>query len=228
VYSERVSRVLGAAVGGLSSVIVACSSVSIDDSKQEPFEVLVHVTSDPGVPLAGAQILSGTKNVGTTNDAGAARVKFGGKEGDQVELTVVCPTDYEPPPSPLSIGLRRLSPGSPPPQFAARCAPTLRTAVVGVRADRGPNLPVTYLGRTVGHTDASGAALFVLRVKPAEAIAITLDTTGKGGELLHPQNPTLTFVAKDQDDFVVLDQFFKVDKKPGAVHPKEPSRPTPL
>jgi hypothetical protein len=223
-------RLVAASMGGFASALVACSNVSvgIDDGKQEPFVVQINVTSDPGVPLAGALILSGTKSVGQTDDAGAARVKFGGKEGDQVELNVKCPTDYESPTSPLSIGLRRLGPGSPPPQFAARCAPALRTAVVGVRADKGPNLPITYLGRTVGRTDASGTALFVLRVKPADAIAITLNTTEKGGELLHPQNPTLTFVAQDRDDFVVLDQLFKVDRKPGGYHKVEPPRPVPL
>jgi hypothetical protein len=210
--------------------LVACSKVDVgfDDPKQVPFEVQVRVTSDPGKALPGAQILAATKVVGKTDANGSARVRFGGKEGDQVDLMVKCPADYESPSSPLTVSLRRLAAGSRPPLFEARCPPTLRTVVVGVRSDNGANLPVTVLGRMVARTDASGAAIFTLRVKPSEQVVVSLSTSEKGAEQLRPPNPTVTFVAKDKDDFIVLDQNFTIEKKPVHYRPKVDNRPKPL
>ena len=215
---------------GASLALLACSKVDVgfDDPKQVPFEVQVRVTSDPGKALPGAQILAATKVVGKTDANGSARVRFGGKEGDQVDLTVKCPADYESPSSPLTVSLRRLAAGSRPPLFEARCPPTLRTVVVGLRSDNGVNLPVSVLGRTVARTDASGAAIFTLRVKPSEQVGVSLSTSEKGAEQLRPQNPTLTFVAKDKDDFVVLDQNFTIEKKVVHYKPRPDNRPKPL
>jgi hypothetical protein len=218
--SVGVSSVLVRAVALLCLVASAgCSKmgVELDEPKPVPFEVQVNVTSDPGVPLAEAQILHGTKVVGTTAPTGSTTLKFGGAEGDQIDLTIKCPADYESPSKPLTVSLRRFAPGSPPPKFETRCPPAVRTMVVGLRAENGPNLPVTYLGRTVARTDGSGAALFVVHVKPSEPVEITLSTSESGAEMLRPQNPTLTFVAKDKDDYVVLDQNFTVLKKAAPV-----------
>jgi hypothetical protein len=156
-------------------------------------------------------------------------VRFGGKEGDQVELTVKCPADYSSPPAPLTIALRHLSADSRPPLFEAHCPPTLRTVVVGVRADNGPNLPVSVLGRTIARTDASGAALFTMRLKPSEQVLVTLSTAEKGSEQLRPESPTLTFLSKDKDDFVLLEQIFTIQKAKVVSHPKKKVvGPTPL
>jgi len=223
----RASRAVGFLV--LTAGAFACSKVSVDVDEPKPaFEVQIRVTSDPDKPLPDAQILSGTKVVGKTDATGSVRVRFGGKEGDQVDLTVKCPADYESPSSPVTVSLRRLAAGSRPPLFEARCPPTLRTVVVGVRSDNGFNLPVNVLGRTVARTDASGAAIFTLRVKPQEQVGVTLSTAEKGSEQLRPQNPTLTFVAKDRDDFVVLDQAFTVEKKAVHARPRVDNRPKPL
>jgi hypothetical protein len=65
-------------------------------------------------------------------------------------------------------------------------------------------------------------------VKPQEQVGVTLSTAEKGSEQLRPQNPTLTFVAKDRDDFVVLDQSFTVEKKAVRSRPRVDNRPKPL
>jgi hypothetical protein len=220
----------GAAIIGLAA-ITSCSNIDfeVDEPKADPFEAQVNVVSDPGVGLAGAELLSGTRVVAKTDASGTAKIRFAGKEGDQVELTVKCPVDYESPTAPLLIALRRLAKGSQVPRFEARCSPTLRTVVIGLRVDKGPNLPVIYLGRAVARTDASGAALFTARVKPSEQVEVTLSTAESGAEQLRPQSPTLTFVAMDFDDFVILDQSFTIQKKPVHYLPPKPSnRPTPL
>ncbi|HEY2516319.1 MAG TPA: hypothetical protein VGI39_35855 [Polyangiaceae bacterium] len=217
---KRLSGVLGLALCAVASA--GCSKL-IEEPKVLPFEVQVTIVSDPGKPLAGAELLAGTKVVGRTGASGTAMLRFTGTEGDQVDLVVRCPADYESPTRTLSIGLRRLAPGSPLPKFEAACPPTSRTTLVGVRADNGANLPVTVLGRVVTKTDASGAALFTLHTKSGEQVVVTLDTTGE--ELLKPQSPALTFVAKDQDDFVVLETTFTVGKKK---LPRVKPRPRPM
>ncbi len=212
---------------------LGCSKIDLgfDEPKAVPFEVQINVTSDPGKALPGALIMAGTKVVGKTDAAGSAKVRFTGKEGDQVELMVKCPADYESPTTPLVVSLRRLAAGSRPPRFEARCPPTLRTVVVGVRAENGPNLPVNVLGRTVARTDASGAALFTLRLKPAEQVQVTLGTGRQGGRGRYarrarpsPSSP------RDSDDFVVLDQRSSASRR-RSVHPGAPEAakgPTPL
>jgi hypothetical protein len=223
-------RIMRAVVVGVFALTLGgCAKVDVsleDEPKEQPFEVQVNVVSDPGVPVAGAQIFSGTRLIGKADQAGATKVRFGGKDGDSAELMIKCPEDYEAPP-PLTVSLRRLAPGSRPPQFEVRCAPTVRTIVVGIRSDHGTNMPITYLGRTVARTDTSGAALFMLRVHPLEQVALTLVTPESESEKLLPPNPTLMFVAKESDDFVVLDQHFTVKKKPARYVPSRPI-PTPL
>jgi hypothetical protein len=89
---------------------------------------------------------------------------------------------------------------------------------------------VQYLGRTVARTDGSGAALFTIHTKPDDQVDVTLDTDDSP-EPLRPENPKLTFVTKDQDDFVVLEQTFSVEKKVVKARPAAapaPARPTPL
>src|SRR6185312_1881619 len=213
-----------------------CPKIDVqwDDPKDEAFDVQVNVTSDPEVALAGAVLEVGGAVQGTTDSTGVARVQFRGREGDRVNLTVKCPQDYESPAAPIVIGLRHFAAGSPIPHFEARCPPSFRTVMVGLRVENGPpGLPVQYLGRTVARTDSSGAALFSLRARPAEQIEVTL-LTDEVPDLLRPQDPKFTFVTKDADDFVVLDQSFTVEKKaPVAAPPRPrapigPARPVPL
>ncbi len=215
------------ALGAAGSAGCSKLDVAFDEPVQDPFDVQVNVVSDPGTPVPDVELLIGTRSAGKTDASGIARVRFGGRDGDQVELTLKCPADYDSPSTPLTIPLRRLAKGSQIPRFEGRCAPVYRTVVVGVRADNGVNLPVVRLGRTIARTDVSGAALFTVRVKRSEVVEITLSTAEKEAERLRPQNPTLTFMAKDTDDMIVLDQTFAIEKKMVRAGPK-PSRPTPL
>ena len=96
------------------------------------------------------------------------------------------------------------------PEFAARCTRTTRRAVVAVRATNGPRLPILYLGREVGRTDASGAATLGLDVQPGTDVELVLDT--RGVKRIHPASPTLSFKAASTDDVVLLDQKFILDR----------------
>jgi hypothetical protein len=207
----------------LPVLLGACSKLSIglDPPPEPPFEVRFHA-SDGDRALKGVNVLSGTKVIGATDATGIVTAKFRGQEGDMREVTIQCPAEFESPAKPIAVSLRRFAPGSPPPLFEVRCAPSLRTVVVGIRAENGANLPILYLTRPVARTDRSGAALFVLRVKPDEQVQLTISTTDGSGDELRPQSPTLTFLTKNRDDFVLLDQPFLIQKKPVVFRKKPP------
>lgn len=198
-----------------------CSAPETEDHSKLSMTADVVVTSDPGHGLGGAELLASEQHVATTSEDGHASVALEGVEGDTVTLTVRCPDGFEPP-APVRVALRRLSKDSRPPRFDARCAPIERTFVVGIRTDNGPDLPIYRLGKLVGRTDASGAAHVVVRAKVNEQVSITLDT--KRAErlpALRPESPTLTFVAGDHDEFVVLEQRFQVERA-GAIRQATP------
>ncbi len=220
--SHAVMIAVAGLVGALTSI--GCSASEAEDPSKLAFTVEVNVTSDPGVATPGADLVVSGQKLATTGADGRARVAFRGVEGDAVEIAVKCPTGFQSPSDSISVSLRHLSAGSRAPSFVARCAPLTRTVVVGIRTENGAGLPVTYLGTEVGRTDAWGAAHVVLSVKANEQVALVLDTKSGGDKApkLHPDSPTLTFVAKDKDDFVTLEQKFEIERTVVHVRPHAP------
>ncbi|HVH42032.1 MAG TPA: hypothetical protein VM925_06800 [Labilithrix sp.] len=201
---------------------IRCKAPDAEDAPKFTMRAELTVTSDPGRRLANVDVLSGGVSLATTDEWGHASITLQGSEGDIVELDVSCPAGHQPPP-PLRVALRRLSEGSPSPRFDARCAPIERTVVVGIRAENGKNLPIQHLGKVVARTDEAGVAHVVLQVKPNEQVTFQLDTQEGGRKsVLRPENPTLTFIAKDRDDFVVLDQRFEIERVVARVAPRPP------
>lgn len=180
---------------------------------QAPFEILVRVESDPGRPLPGAIIMKGGKEGPTTGADGSVTLKIPGQEGESVDLIVRCPADYVTSPKPLTVSLRR---GSKLPEYTWSCPPAIRHMVVAVRAENGPNLPVVWFGRVIGRTDGNGAFTALFPLKPGDPLELTLDTSDKAYERIHPKNPTGSFTMKPYDDVVTFDQKFNWD--PVAVH----------
>ncbi len=206
-------------VAAASCGVFACSSGA---AQTAPSPVTVAVESDPGVPLANAQILYGDKAVGTTGADGQARLNLGGIEGQSFDLSVRCPEGYQSPAAPVSVTLRRLADPARAPLYEARCRPTLRSVVVVVTADKGGNLPVMYLGSEVARTDASGAAHVLLHIPPGEQFSLTLATTGKGAEALRPRDPVATFAVGERDEVFVFDPHFTLEAK-RRVAPRGPT-----
>ncbi len=207
-----------AANGWICGALVALASAACKDPEAEaarqPFAADVLITTDPGRGMLGAELVAAGRTLAMTDASGRARLSLVGAEGDAVEIAVRCPAGFQSPPETIGMSLHRLAPDSRVPTFAARCAPMTRTVVVGIRADNGANLPVTYLGKEVGRTDAWGAAHVVLSVKANETVTLGLDTSAAGTKpvRLRPENPTLTFVAQDKDDFVSLEQKFDLER----------------
>jgi hypothetical protein len=95
---------------------------------------------------------------------------------------------------------------------------------VGLRAENGPNLNIVRLNQLVGRTDEHGVAHVRLLVSPGEQVALTLNTSAS--PLLRPQNPSLSFVAADRDEMLLLEHKFTVHKP--VIHVKPRNIPKPL
>ena len=203
-------RRLGVLIGAW--FFVGCSLLEQPASEKAApaFPVTVSAQSD-GKPVAGAKVLNGKQVLGVTDDSGKARLKLLGQEGDSVNLSIQCPAGLGSPEKPIGVGLRALAKGSPEPTFETTCVPLAYEVVVGVRTKNGGNLPILYLDEVIGHTNPEGVAHFKLKVAPKEQITLKLDTSDHAE--LRPQNPTLTFVAEDKDEMVLLEQRFTVVRK---------------
>jgi hypothetical protein len=177
------------------------------------YDLTIRVTGDQGRPLAGAQVFFQGSVVGKSNDRGLVRLAVNGREGEAVLLTVTCPDGYRTSTKPIEVSLRKLAEPASSPEFSANCRPLTRSVVVAVRADNGGNLPVRYLGQAIAHTDASGAAHVLLALAPEEEFELVLDTTGKPGESLRPQNPSARFTVKNTDEILTFNVPFTIEPR---------------
>ncbi len=188
------------------------------------FPITVSVFGDARQPLAGVELYDQKKLLGKTAASGSVGLKLTGSEGGTVSLRVKCPATFKSPEKPIVVGLRLMSAGSPAPKFEAECVPLVRTVVVGLRAENGPNLNIVRLNQLVGRTDEQGVAHVRLLVAPGEQVALTLNTSAN--PLLRPQNPTLSFVAADRDEMLLLEHKFTLHKP--VIHVKPRNIPKPL
>ncbi len=214
----------------LTTVIVLattnCTRTPPVEDHPLPFRVAVEATSDPGKPVAGVEVRTADGPVGRTNELGKITIKVEGFEGDSIPLVAKCPPLYEPPTTNFTVALHKFAESAVVPTYTVQCLPALRTYVVAIRTENGANLPVVRLGRRVGQTDESGIAHVLLEAQPGEIIELSLNTEGPGTERLRPQDPSLSFVAKPRDDYVLLDQKFVEEKPKPVFHPVH--RPTKL
>ena len=207
-----------------ATALASCSV--FDPPPTPPQQVLVRVEADPGKPIKGADLFFNGQRISTTDETGLGKLRLTGKDGESFDLVVKCPEGFISPNKPISVTLRRLAEKGKKPEYAALCPPTTRMIVVAVRAEGGPNLPVTYLGREVARTDASGAAHVLLRLRPDEQFDLVLDTSEKGNERLRPQSPQSAFYVKHKDDVFTFDQKFTLEAIRRAPPPKGRPPPT--
>jgi hypothetical protein len=214
-FGAGICALLGGVVG-----LSACKE--LDPPPPAPFRVNIAVEGDPGKAIMGATIFRANKLLATTSDSGKAELSLNGGEGEVINADVKCPVGFTAPTKPLAMRLTRLAPGSPPPEFRIACPPNLRHMVVAIKAENGPNLPVTYLDKVIAVTDVSGAAHFAVDLPPGTQFQVGLDTHDK--DKLKPQMPSKPFTVGSSDDILVFEQKFQVEKKKVVVyvapHPK--------
>lgn len=210
-------------------LVIACVLASACTAAPAPiYPVTVHVESDPGVPLAGASVVSAGNARARSDDQGVAYLTLEGEAGARIPLLVQCPKGFRQPSEALSVVLRAEEPGAPAPEYAVRCPPSLRSLVVSVRAQNAAGVPLLRLGRELVRTDDQGAANALLKLSPGEDLTVVLDTSAPEHATLRPRNPSLTLTMPDRDDIVLFDQPFTVDPprrhtRAAAVH--GPPRP---
>ena len=209
----------------LSLAFSGCSLFEEAAPKTEApeFPITVSVYGDARQPLTGVELFDQKKLLGKTDATGRVGLRLTGNEGGTVSLKVKCPATFKSPEKPIVVGLRLMSPGSPAPKFEAECVPMVRTIVVGLRAENGPNLNIVRLNQVVGRTDEYGAAHVSMQVAPGEQVALTLSTSDS--PLLRPQSPTLSFVAADRDEMLLLEQKFTLLKPVVRVKPRNIPKP---
>jgi len=195
------------AVAALTLVGAGCQ----EPPPPAPFQIYVKVESDPGRPITGAVVARSGKELGRTGPDGRAMIKMPGVEGEVVDIGVTCPEGYAAPKGPINVRLTRLADKTKVPEYAVSCPPNVRRVVVAVRAENGPFLPVNYLGKPITKTDEAGAAHFALEVPPGTQFSVTLDTSERKD--LKPPSPSKVFVVGQQDDILLLDQKFDLEKK---------------
>jgi hypothetical protein len=208
-----------------ASAATAAGCKALEPPPPPPQVINVRVESDPGRPLAGVNLLHNGQKVATTGADGVGKLKLNGRDGESFDIAVSCPQGYASPDRPVQVILRRLADPAKSPEYFASCPPSTRTVVVAVRADNGPSVPVTYLGREVARTDHSGAAHVMLKLQPGEQFELTLDTTDKAHEGLRPQNPVESFVVGPRDDVFTFDQKFDREGKRQPVSNGRPAAP---
>lgn len=196
----------------LGIVAVVGASSSCAPPPPPPYSVIIHVDSDPGLPLPGAVIARNGKDLAKTGPDGNATITMSGNDGETSDFAIHCPADFTSPTAPISVTIRRLSSTGRAPEYTASCPPNVRHVVVAVRADGGPNLPILYLGKAVGKTDSAGAAHLLLAMRPGDQFELALDTSAI--ERLLPPNPSRVFVVKDADDMQEFDQKFALRPLP--------------
>lgn len=206
--TSTLHRAGGALLGALS--LWACDDAA--SSHQRNFALEVQVESDPGIALADARILHEDRERGRTGQDGRLRLSLTGREGETTSLRVVCPDEYRSPDAAIPIALRTLVGTDSLPRYRVTCPPHLRSLVVAVRSQHASGLPVTYRGREVARTDATGAAHVLLKVPPKEQVTLVLDTSVD--TQLRPKNPELSVDMPFDDKLVLFDQGFTREASP--------------
>ena len=210
----------------LSALLLVAALSGCAPKVRPTYRVVVHVESDPGVPLAGVNFSSAGLTLGQSNAAGEFSTELQGDPGDVVPIDLQCPEGHRSPAEPLSVLLRRIEERDQVPEFQVKCPPATRQLVIAVRANNGVDLPLRYLGQEIARTSANGAAHAVLRAAPGDTLTFTLDTSAPRDAKLMPQQPELKVTVPERDDVVLFDQPF-IKPKPKPKPPKPPPPPPP-
>jgi hypothetical protein len=190
------------------------------------YALAIRTESPPGRPVPGAVVSFGGKQVGRTDEHGSLLLSVRGTEGEHVPITVACPEGFLSPGNATDVVLHRLNDPGRKPEYDISCRPTRRSVVIVVRADRGPHLPVLYLGKEIARTDESGAAHALVEVPASDDLEISLSTAEPGHERLRPQNPSIKFVGSDTNDIKIFSVQFQ--QEPEMRRASAPARQMPV
>jgi hypothetical protein len=194
-----------------------------EEAPPPSYPVIFVANSDPGVPLAGVQVLANGGAIGATAADGTLSVELSGVEGSSVAVAATCPEGYRPSEAISPLILRRVidlaTGGTASLHVTLNCRPANRHGVIIVRAGgEGPRegIPVLIDGREVARTDRSGVAHVALDMSPGSAFQVQL-ATATVAPMLRPTDPTMPFTFPDRDEVFVFDRPFDTEVPPAPV-----------
>lgn len=190
------------------------------------FAVNIRAESDPGKAVAEVEIKHGGKVLGRTDQQGLLRLSLQGRPGEAYQLDVKCPDGHASPHKPIAVVLRPLA-SAQVPTYQAECRPLVRSLVVAVKAENGPNIPLMYQGREIARTDTEGAAHALLRVPPEQHVTLVLDTSSPEHVALRPHSPELNLTMPGRDEMVVFEHKFAVKSAPRKKVRRKPTKRLP-
>ena len=201
-------------LAGLSLAASGCADADLapDASSAAPYALTLAATGEEHEPLAGVRVFDADALLGATEETGSLELQLQGREGDRVPLRIECPESFRSPPQPLVVGLWQPSPGSPDPTFEVECVPLVHSYVVGIAAENGAHLPISYLNEPLAETDDFGVAHVLVRAPSQEQVSLTVDTSDRPE--LRPQSPSLAFVAGESSELVLLQVKFVAPRPP--------------
>jgi hypothetical protein len=209
------------------TVLLGCNGTG-NTAPTVDFPITIRAQVPDGSGLADVVLESQGKKA-RTGANGAVDFTLSGIEGERREVSVACPEDYQAPPEPLSVSIRKLGAAARSYHYDVLCVPLRHTVVIVTRAINGRNLPILRLGREIGRTNQDGIAHTLLNVPAGESIRLTLDTES---EELSPRSPSFDFPAVERDQILTINQTFALPFVPKAT-PRRPlkkheDRPTRL
>ena len=190
-------------------VVAGCG----EEAPPPTYTLTFRATADGEDPVRGVTIATEDTVLGETDATGILRIRFQGKEGTAIPITVACPESYDTTDPDITLTLRRVvalgteQAGTPELRRDIDCVPRQRTSVLIVRARGRAGLPVLVDGEQRAVTDDGGVAHLVFASAPGREVTVLISTEDQ--PRLRPQNPSRTFTLPDEDDFLWMDQPFE-------------------
>jgi hypothetical protein len=208
--------------------LLGASACTASQAREETFAIELRAVEASDAPVSDVRFWADGRDLGVTDEHGILRVQLSGRDGLTLSLTAACPPEYRTAEPQRQLRLQRLRSADPQTdlQLTTRCDASERQLAVVVRT-RGAALggiPIQAAGQLVGQTEADGTAHLLLRSRPHATLRVALDTSRQPD--LIPRDPVRTFQLPDQDDVLLVDQWFETPPRPPPPKPR-PSKPAP-
>jgi hypothetical protein len=208
-------------VGRLASALLATATAALvvsgcQEKRPLPTFRVSFVARSDGDPLAGVRITGDGKKLGSTDEDGQLHVTLRGKEGSSMRIDASCPEGYREAEPLGRLTLRKFRGLDPEAkrrglEMSVTCPPAKRSLAIIVRTPGQARIPILRRGRELARTDAGGVAHLLFELEPRSTVRLELDTSHH--PRLRPRNPGKSFTVPDDDEIVVFDQPFEVEKR---------------
>lgn len=195
-----------AALLGASFVALLWAGCEEDPPPAPRYPVTFVATSD-GQPLSGVTITIDDAPIGSTGVEGTLRHALIGPAGRERTFAARCPEGYR---SPGRAQVLPAGGAADPNNLRVHfdCAREYHEAVVIVRTNDQPGLPIYIDDQERARTDASGIAhVHIPRLAPETSFQVRI-ATASVNERLRPVEPTETYRIGHQDQIFVFDREF--------------------